>query len=94
MASPNRMAAQWVGIVARATWQRTVALVTPELVATAALLGGWCLVTWGVAALLVWQVWPISVGLLLLGCFGWRLLLRVFGDGLYALYQQSREARR
>lgn len=68
-------------------------LITAEAIATAALVAGWTLITWGAASLLVWQVWPISGGVFLLGCFGWRLLLRVFGDGLYALYRES-EGRR
>ena len=60
-------------------------LATAESAATVALISGWALVTWGVASLTVWQAWPISSGLFLLGCFGFRLLVKVFGDGLYVL---------
>jgi hypothetical protein len=64
---------------------RVVVGFLPELLVTLALVAGWLLLTWGIAALLVWQVWPISVGLFLLGCCGWRFLARLFGRGLYAL---------
>lgn len=55
------------------------------LLAALALLTGWALLTWGVASLLVWQVWPISAGLLLVSIFGWRLFGRIAVEGLYSL---------
>lgn len=56
-----------------------------EILLTIALLGGWALVTWGIALLTTWKVWPISGGLLLLSCGGWRLLWTIVSDGLYML---------
>jgi protein-S-isoprenylcysteine O-methyltransferase Ste14 len=55
-----------------------------EILLTIALLGGWALVTWGVALLTTWKVWAISAGLLLLSCGGWKLLWVIVTDGLYA----------
>lgn len=75
----------------RSAWK---AFVTVETAAVLVLVVGWSLLTWGIASLTVWQAWPISAGLFLLGCFGFRLLWRVFGDGLYALSAASREDRR
>lgn len=50
------------------------------------ILGGWGLTTWGVSDLVgVWQVWPISAGLLLLSIAGWKHLLTLFTAGLYRL---------
>ena len=49
------------------------------------ILGGWGLVTWGVASLTVWQSWPISGGLFLLSLAGWGHLRIVFSAGVYAL---------
>jgi hypothetical protein len=79
--------------IATRIWPAVVRVATPETGAVLALLAGWCLLTWGIAALTVWQAWPISLGLLLLGCFGYRLLVKLLGDGLYVLYTQSREER-
>ncbi len=56
-----------------------------ELLTAAALLAGWLLITWWVAMLTSWRVWPFSLGLLLVSCGGWRLLYAVARDGLYAL---------
>lgn len=64
----------------------------PELLAAIALLSGWALLTWGVASLLVWQVWPISAGLLLLALFGFGFLGTIAREGLYLL--SKRGARR
>lgn len=49
------------------------------------IVGGWALVTWGIASLTVWQVWPISGGLLLLSVAGWGHLRIVFAAGVYPL---------
>lgn len=63
-----------------------------ELLAAAALLGGWALLTWSAYAVLVvaaprlaWPVWSASGGVLLLSVFGWRLLGTVAREGLYTL---------
>ena len=57
----------------------------PEALQAVGILSGWALVTFGVASLLVWQVWPISLGLLVLSVVGWGHLKRLFGKGLYEL---------
>lgn len=51
-----------------------------------AIVGGWLLLTWGVASLLVPAVWPISGGLFLLSLAGWGHLRVLFGRGVYALH--------
>jgi hypothetical protein len=56
-----------------------------ELLTAAALLAGWLLITWGVASLVGWRAWPFSLGTLCLSCAGWRLLVTIARDGLYAL---------
>ncbi len=52
-----------------------------------ALVSGWALLTWGLDELLGPVVWKVSGGVFLLSLCGWRLLLRIFGDGLYHLMQ-------
>ena len=59
-----------------------------------AILVGWVLVTWGVASLLVWQVWPLSGGLFLLSLAGWEHLRDLFGEGVYEAYQSDVKNRR
>ena len=49
------------------------------------ILGGWALVTWGVADLTVPEVWPVSGGLFVLSLVGWKFLGTLFGRGLYVL---------
>lgn len=56
-----------------------------ELLTAAALLAGWLLITWWAAMLTSWRAWPLSLGLLLVSCAGWRLLFFTARDGLYAL---------
>ena len=56
-----------------------------ELLTALALLGGWLLVTWGVAALTHWAAWPISLGILSVSLGGWRFAWTVARDGLYTL---------
>lgn len=53
------------------------------------IVGGWALVTWGVAELTVWQAWPLSAGLLLLSFAGWAHLKVLFANGFYALTRKS-----
>lgn len=64
--------------------------VRAEILTTAAMLGGWALVTWGIALLTTWKAWPISAGLLLLSCGGWKLLWVIVSDGLYTLTRPTR----
>ncbi len=73
---------------------RTWALRAP-LLHGLAIVGGWALVTAGVASLLVAEVWLISGGLFLLSLAGWGHLFRVFSLGLYKLRRidQQRRAR-
>jgi hypothetical protein len=56
-----------------------------------AILAGWALVTWGAASLLVWQVWPLSAGLLCLSLAGWGHLRVVFTVGLYTLKRRAEQ---
>lgn len=56
-----------------------------EILHALAIGGGWALVTWGVAALLVPEVWPISGGLFLLSLAGWGHLRTLFTRGVYTL---------
>ena len=67
----------------------TVWRVRAEILLSLALLGGWGMVTWGVAELTTPKVWPISIGLLLLSVCGWRLLWTVFSHGLYSLTREE-----
>lgn len=45
-----------------------------DVIQAVLIVSGWVLLTWGFASLLVWQVWPISAGVLLLSIayWGWR----------------------
>lgn len=65
-----------------------------EILTGLAFLAGWCLITAAVAALTVPQVWPLSMGLLLLSAGGWRMLLGLATDGLYALTRPKPERKR
>jgi hypothetical protein len=56
-----------------------------EALLVVAILGGWGLLTWGLALLTTPKVYPISGGLLLLSCAGWRMLWAIASDGLYTL---------
>lgn len=69
--------------VLRAMVKVRVAL--PEILTTAALLGGWLLLTLGVVALTSPLAWLFSGGLLLISLAGWKLLWRLATDGLYTL---------
>lgn len=68
-----------------ANWQ-VIALAASYLV-------GWVLLTWGVARLLVPEVWPISGGLFFLSLGGLGLLKDVATEGLYVLSKTSRRSR-
>jgi hypothetical protein len=56
------------------------------------ILAGWALLTAGLAALIVPEVWLLSSGLLLLSLAGWGHLRVLFGAGLYALWRKSERA--
>lgn len=60
-----------------------------ELLVTVALLGGWALLTWGVAELTTRFAWQISAGLFLLSCCGWKFLWTLVRRGLYVLTQDK-----
>lgn len=62
-----------------------VVSVRAELAVTAAVIGGWLLLTYGVASLTAPIAWAFSGGLLLLSLCGWRFLWRLVRDGLYEL---------
>lgn len=79
-----RARAEVVGRALRRLWHGAVRL-RAELLTSAAFICGWALLTWGIAELLVWQVWPLSGGLFFLGLGGWRLLATLVWRGLYAL---------
>lgn len=73
----------------RQTWTAFVRTLS-ETLFVLALLAGWALFTWGLAAIISWKVWPISGGLFFLSCCGWKLLVTLAGNGLYALSRDSR----
>lgn len=89
---PNALRAVGPWVVARLQRARVALAAWPwaELAAALALLAGWTLLTWGVAALTVWQVWPISAGLFLVSLFGWRFFYTMARDGLYALTREKK----
>jgi hypothetical protein len=62
-----------------------------EILTALAVLAGWALLTWPVAALLSVWVWPVSGGVLLLSCVGWRLIGVIAWQGLYALTRDDEE---
>lgn len=51
----------------------------------ASIVGGWALVTYGLASLTVPEVWPLSGGLALLSLAGWGHLRQIVSLGLYTL---------
>lgn len=57
----------------------------PEALQAVSILAGWALMTFGIASLSTWQVWPISIGLLLFSLVGWGHLRFIFGKGIYTL---------
>ena len=60
-----------------------------ELLVAVAILGGWALLTWGIARLVVPEVWPISGGLLLLSLAGWKFCWTLVREGLYVLTRKG-----
>jgi len=61
----------------------------PTVLHALAIVAGWALLTAGIAALLVPEVWLISAGVLLLSLAGWGHLRVLFGAGLYALWRRA-----
>ncbi len=61
----------------------------PEALQALGILAGWASITWGVASLLVWQVWPISGGVFVLSVVGWKHMTTLFGEGLYVLTRKT-----
>lgn len=60
-----------------------------------AILGGWALLTVGVAPILEWwglKAYALSGGVLLLSLAGWGHLRVLFGVGVYALHQRGKKA--
>ena len=60
-----------------------------EILTTSAALAGWLLVTWGAAELTTCWLWPISMGILLLGLAGWKFVFGMLADGLYVLSRKE-----
>lgn len=68
------------GAIAERTWS-----LRAELLVAAAFLGGWFLVTLGIASYTSTRVWPISLGILLLSLCGWKWVWNLTSVGLYTL---------
>lgn len=68
--------------------RHAIAKIWRELLLGVALLTGWLLITAGVAQLTSPVAWRFSIGILLLLLCGWRLVWRLFSDGLYDLSQE------
>ena len=66
----------------------------PEGLQGIGILAGWALVTFGLASITVWQVWPISLGILFLSLVGWGHLRVLFGQGLYSLSRRPTKAKK
>lgn len=57
-----------------------------ELLLAAAMIGGWMLVTYALAAIVRPRImWPMSIGLLMLSASGWKLLGEIATKGCYVL---------
>ncbi len=56
-----------------------------EIAVSIAWLGGWALVTWGIARLTSVEAWIFSGGVLLLSFTGWEWMYGVMKDGVYSL---------
>lgn len=72
----------------RAIWK-----VRGEILHVACIVGGWALLTWGIADIIGWwglKAWPLSGGLFFLSVAGWGHLRKLFGAGLYALMASKR----
>lgn len=56
-----------------------------EILLSLSILGGWALLTHGIAILTTPKVWPLSIGVLLLTTAGWRMLWAILSYGFYGL---------
>ncbi|MEA3244808.1 MAG: hypothetical protein U9Q74_01500 [Gemmatimonadota bacterium] len=65
----------------------------PEILTSFALLGGWALITWGIAILTAPVAWIFSGGALLLSLAGWRMLWEIASRGLYAMTRTTKRGR-
>jgi uncharacterized membrane protein YsdA (DUF1294 family) len=62
-----------------------------EALLVAALLGGWMLVTYGIAGYFRARiVWPMSIGLLLLTASGWSVIASIASKGLYVAHRAAK----
>lgn len=89
-------------------WRRRWGENWKELAMGVQLLGGWALVTWAAAELVVWIVevaggptaavpgivWKASGGCLILGLVGRQMLSKLFGYGPYLLDEMDRQEQR
>jgi hypothetical protein len=75
-----RRSARAVGCAVKVTARRW-----KEILLACAYVLGWGLLTWGLARLLVWEVWLISGGAFFLSLGGIGLLKDVAVEGLYVL---------
>ncbi len=66
-----------------------VARLWPEALQAVAIVVGWALVTFGLASLWRWELWPLSFGVLTLSIVGWRYLGEIFWKGLYTLSRKD-----
>ncbi len=57
------------------------------------IIAGWALLTWGLASLLVWEVWLLSGGVFVLSIVGWKHLRTIFTEGLYPLMRRRKVKR-
>ena len=62
-----------------------------ELLVGLALIGGWLLMVWAAAELLTKWIWPLGLGLLLLGLGGFELFWQIARKGLYFLTRDDTE---
>ena len=63
----------------------------PEIITASVAVLGWLLIVWGLAGLITIWIWPIGIGIGLLGGVGYKLLWITMLDGLYLLSGQGNE---
>lgn len=66
----------------------------PESLLAVSYVTGWFLLTWGLARLLVFEVWLLSGGLFLLSLGGLGLLKDIAVEGLYVLTRPTKAGER
>ena len=62
-----------------------------EVLTGLSILMGWALLTYTAASLVSMWAYPVSVGLLLLGLAGFRLIATILWEGLYSLSRDDEE---